>query len=159
MIHFSSYSGIYSLETQQLLPISLDEAWSFFSSPGNLEKITPDDLSFEITSLDSENMYPGQLISYKIGIFPIIRSNWVTEITHVEPKKYFIDEQRFGPYKMWHHQHHFTEKNGQVLMVDKVEFKLPFVIIGKAMYPFLIKPKLKRIFTHRRQILDQLFNK
>jgi ligand-binding SRPBCC domain-containing protein len=158
MIKFSSYSGIYSLETEQVLPITLKEAWEFFSLPSNLQEITPEDLSFNITSADSGKMFAGQLVTYRIGIFPLIKSNWVTEITHVEPMTYFIDEQRFGPYKMWHHRHLFEEKNGALHMCDKVEFKLPFGFIGRMFYPILIKPRLKKIFNYRREKLEVLFN-
>ena len=99
-------SIIYSFKTVQNIPISLDNAWEFFSSPGNLQTITPGDLGFKIISkYHGEKMYAGQVIEYKVSPLLGIPLYWMTEITHVEHKKYFVDEQRYGPYSMWHHQH------------------------------------------------------
>lgn len=152
-------SGVYCLKTEQVLPISISEAWNFFSSPKNLQTITPDDLNFEITNGEPEQMFAGQLITYKINIFPLISSNWTTEITHVQENKYFIDEQRFGPYKLWHHKHSFTELGDQVFMKDEVHFKLPFGFLGRLFFPILIKPKLQHIFNFRYKKLETLFGK
>lgn len=152
-------SGVYCLKTEQVLPISISEAWNFFSSPKNLQMITPDDLNFEITNGEPDQMFAGQLITYKINIFPLISSNWTTEITHVQENKYFIDEQRFGPYKLWHHKHSFTELGDQVFMKDEVHFKLPFGFLGRLFFPILIKPKLQHIFNFRYKKLETLFGK
>lgn len=155
---FSLSSGIYCLRTEQFLPITLTEAWEFFSSPKNLQLITPDNLDFQITNEVNEAMFAGQIINYKIKIFPFYSSNWTTEITQVKEMKYFIDEQRFGPYKMWHHRHLFEELDDQVLMIDEVYFKLPFGFIGRLFFPILIRPKLKQIFEYRHTKLEELFN-
>lgn len=107
-MHFNYASGVYSFKVQQFLPLSIEEAWHFFSSPRNLEKITPKDLSFSITSNDTDEIYEGQIITYKVGIFPLVRSNWVTEIKAVQKLNTFTDEQIVGPYSFWHHRHTFT---------------------------------------------------
>ena len=159
MLRFDKHSGIYSLHTEQKLNCSLEEAWLFFSDPKNLEVITPDDLSFRITSTEIEEMFKGQIITYRIGLFPGISSNWVTEITAVQKEQYFIDEQRFGPYSMWHHLHAFEVlEDGTVLMKDKVHFKPPLGVLGKLAYGLFIKKKLKGIFEFRFEKLEKLFN-
>jgi ligand-binding SRPBCC domain-containing protein len=156
MISIRSHSGMFTLETVQTLPISLEEAWDFFSSPGNLAKITPDYMGFKITSGVPERMFPGQIISYQIGLLPGIKSSWVTEITHVRERQFFVDEQRFGPYAMWHHEHWFFPCEGGVRMVDRVSYKLPFGILGKCVSP-VIKKQLNRIFSYRIAKLEELF--
>ena len=130
-IKITKQSGIYTLTSSQILPISLEKAWEFFTVPTNLDKITPDEMNFRITNNPGSETYQGQIITYKIGIFPFVKSNWITEITHFVKEKFFVDEQRFGPYAMWHHEHHFEELNdGKVLMTDLVNFKLPMGILG-----------------------------
>jgi len=156
---FSYASGVYKLRTEQILPVSIDQAWEYFSSPKNLQKITPDDLDFIITSGEPEPMFAGQLITYKIKLFPFLRSSWITEITHVSNSDYFIDEQRFGPYKMWHHLHRFTSLENKVLMEDIVHFKLPLGWLGRLFFPILIKPRLQHIFQYRYRKLEELFGK
>lgn len=159
MVTFRSHSGIFSLGTEQILNCTLEEAWEFFSDPKNLETITPNDLSFKITSPELGRMFKGQIITYRIGLFPMISSNWVTEITAVEDKHYFIDEQRFGPYSLWHHLHSFHRmENGRVLMKDVVHFKPPMGPLGKLAYSFFIKKKLQGIFEFRFKKLEELFN-
>ena len=157
MISIRKHSGIFTLEVSQELPIRIDKAWEFFSSPGNLSKITPDHMGFTITSGKAGQMYPGQIITYVIGLFPGIRSSWVTEITHVKEKEFFVDEQRFGPYSMWHHEHHFQEMGNKTLMTDKVSYKIPFGFIGNLLHPVFIKPRLKKIFEYRKEQLRQKF--
>jgi ligand-binding SRPBCC domain-containing protein len=156
-IDISYHSGVYTLKTQMFLPIRPDVAWDFFSNPGNLAKITPAEMGFQITSGEPQKMFPGQIITYKIGIFPYIKNNWVTEITQVNENQYFIDEQRFGPYKMWHHEHHFNTVNGGVAMTDRVTFKIPFGIIGRMAYSLFIRRKLLQIFSFRTEILSSYF--
>ncbi len=159
MIQFKKHSGIYTLTTKQELNVSLEEAWNFFSSPENLEKITPKQMGFQITSKVDKKAYAGQIISYKVGILPGIKSNWVTEITQVKDKEFFIDEQRFGPYKMWHHEHWFEVlPNGKALMKDKISYKIPFGILGHLAQSIFIKRQLKSIFEHRFVTLEKLFN-
>ncbi|MDI9311152.1 MAG: SRPBCC family protein [Limnohabitans sp.] len=148
---------LYTLHSKQKLPISLDEAWNFFSNPKNLNTITPDSMKFTTLSGDEKAMFQGQIIHYKISPFPLITMEWVTEITHMEDKKYFVDEQRFGPYTFWHHKHFFTEIDGGVFMKDIVHYKVPFGIIGQLFHPIIVKPKLDEIFKFRTKKLTELF--
>ena len=136
----------------------MNEAWKFFSSPENLATITPPGMGFVITSGQPEKMFPGQIITYKVSPFPGFVTNWITEITHVLAGSYFVDEQRFGPYRMWHHIHRFEEKQSGVLMTDQVSYKLPFGFIGRIAHGLFVKAQLKRIFEFREQKLDELFN-
>jgi ligand-binding SRPBCC domain-containing protein len=159
MINIESHSGVYTLTVKQFLPLEKQAAWQFFSSPVNLEKITPDDMEFRITSSQlNGKMYPGQIITYKLVPFTGIKLNWVTEITHVKDGEYFVDEQRFGPYKLWHHKHFFREVDNGIEMTDLVSYKIPFGIIGKIMHGLIIKKKLYKIFTFRYQKLQELFD-
>ena len=158
MISFREHSGVYTLEVSQFLKIDMNEAWKFFSSPENLATITPPGMGFVITSGQPEKMFPGQIITYKVSPFPGFVTNWVTEITHVLAGSYFVDEQRFGPYRMWHHIHRFEEKQSGVLMTDQVSYKLPFGFIGRIAHGLFVKAQLKRIFEFREQKLNELFN-
>ncbi|UBM60738.1 SRPBCC family protein [Marinilongibacter aquaticus] len=157
MLKFHRHSGIYTLETQTVLPLSIEEVWLFFSDPQNLQAITPPYMGFEITSAHSNKAYTGQIISYRVGILPKIKTNWVTEITHVNEPYFFVDEQRFGPYSMWHHEHHFARCKEGVCMTDKVSFKIPLGILGHLAYTLFIKAKLTEIFSYRTNKLKQLF--
>ncbi len=148
---------IYTLHTKQKLPISVDEAWEFLSNPKNLEVITPDSMDFKTISGDDRAIFAGQIIQYIVKPMLGIPVKWVTEITHVVDKKYFVDEQRFGPYALWHHKHFLTEIPGGVEMEDIVDYKLPMGILGQMVHPFLVKPKLKEIFEYREKKLVELF--
>ena len=151
-------SKVYSLKTVQNIPISLDAAWDFFSSPANLKEITPSNLGFQIVSkYHGEKMYPGQIIEYIVKPILGIPLYWMTEITHVEDKKYFVDEQRFGPYTMWHHQHHFRAVDGGVEMTDIVHYKLPLWILGDFANTIMVKNQLKGIFDYRFEAVEQRF--
>jgi len=156
MINIRSHSGIHTLEAEQVLPITTEEAWTFFSAPANLGKITPAYMGFQITSGNTDTMYPGQIITYRIGLAPGVKSNWITEITHVAEGRYFVDEQRFGPYAFWHHQHWFASRGEATHMLDRVSYKLPFGPIGRLLHPF-IKRQLISIFTYRYDTLARLF--
>ena len=148
---------IYTLQAKQNLPISLEEAWEFLSNPKNLKVITPDYMGFKTLSGDDRPMFAGQIIQYIVTPVIGIPMKWVTEITHVQDKKYFVDEQRFGPYALWHHKHFLKEIPGGVEMEDIVDYKVPMGILGQMVHPFLVKPKLKEIFDFRRQKLIELF--
>lgn len=148
---------IYQLHSLQKLPISIEEAWDFLSSPKNLKTITPDYMGFDILSGADKKMYPGQIIEYIVKPVLGIPNKWVTEITHVIENKYFVDEQRFGPYALWHHKHFLKEVPGGVEMEDIIHYKLPFGIFGQLIHPILVKPKLEEIFEFRKQKLIQLF--
>ncbi|TPN89165.1 SRPBCC family protein [Aquimarina algicola] len=148
---------IYTLKAKQNLPISLDEAWNFLSDPKNLKTITPDYMGFQIISGADRKMYSGQIIQYIVTPIAGIKTKWVTEITHTQDKEYFVDEQRFGPYALWHHKHFIKEIPGGVEMEDIIDYKVPFGILGQLVHPFLVKPKLKEIFAYREQKLIELF--
>jgi ligand-binding SRPBCC domain-containing protein len=140
-------SKVYSIKTTQQIPVSLDAAWDFFSSPANLKVITPENLGFNIISQHhGGNMYAGQIIEYKVSPVLGIPVYWMTEITHVDNKKYFVDEQRFGPYSLWHHQHHFTALQGGVEMTD----------IANGLF---VKKQLKEIFDFRFKKVEELFGR
>jgi ligand-binding SRPBCC domain-containing protein len=148
---------IYTLHTKQNLPISLEEAWAFLSDPKNLKTITPDYMGFKTLSGDDRAMFPGQIIQYIVTPVLGIPMKWVTEITHVENLKYFVDEQRFGPYALWHHKHFLKAIPGGVEMEDIVDYKVPMGILGQLVHPILVQPKLKEIFDYRRTKLVELF--
>ena len=152
-------SKVYSLKTVQFLPITLEEAWDFFSSPANLKEITPDNLGFNIVSKHhGDKMYAGQIIEYTVRPVLNIPLYWMTEITHVEHLKYFVDEQRYGPYSMWHHQHHFKEVPGGVEMTDIVHYKLPFWFLGDIANGLFVKSQLNEIFDYRFAAVNKMYN-
>nr|WP_298998437.1 SRPBCC family protein [uncultured Allomuricauda sp.] len=148
---------LYQLRSRQVLPISKQEAWDFLSNPGNLKVITPEHMGFHILDGADTAMFPGQLIQYIVKPFPFYSVKWVTEITHVSTGNYFVDEQRFGPYALWHHKHFLKEQENGVEMLDVVDYKLPFGILGQLMYPILVKKELHKIFTYREKKLTELF--
>ena len=148
---------IYTLRAKQNLPISVDQAWEFLSDPKNLKTITPDYMGFEIVSGADREMYPGQIIQYIVTPIAGIKNKWVTEITHVQDKLYFVDEQRFGPYALWHHKHFIKEIPGGVEMEDIIDYKVPFGLLGQMAHPILVKPKLTEIFNYRKHKLEELF--
>ena len=148
---------IYTLHTTQKLPISLQEAWDFLSSPTNLKIITPSYMGFHIQSGADKKMYAGQFIEYVVTPILGIPTTWVTEITHVQNQHYFVDEQRFGPYNLWHHKHFLKEIEGGVEMEDLIHYKIPLGILGQMAHPIIVKPKLNEIFEYRRKKLVELF--
>lgn len=150
---------IYTLHKTQKLPISVEQAWDFLSNPANLKTITPDYMSFDILSGADRPMFPGQIIQYIVTPVLGIKTKWVTEITHVKDKEYFVDEQRFGPYALWHHKHFIKEISGGVEMEDVIDYKVPLGILGQLVHPILVKPKLEEIFSYRTKKLDELFGK
>ena len=159
MIAFKSHSGIHTLEADQFLNIPLAEAWDFFSSPGNLPKITPEHMGFKITSGTPAKMYPGQMITYNVSPFPGFKTSWVTEITQVREHSFFVDEQRFGPYQMWHHEHHFEVQDEGVLMIDRVSYKLPLGLLGLIANAMFVRRQLNRIFDYRIAAVEKKFGK
>lgn len=149
---------IFELETIQILPISINEAWEFLSSPSNLAKITPTYMGFEITSgFKGEKMYAGQVISYIVKPVAGIPMRWVTEITHVNEPNYFVDEQRSGPYTFWHHKHFLKEIPGGVEMRDLIHYALPLGPLGWVANNLFVKKQLQDIFLYRKMVLEELF--
>lgn len=150
----------HTIKTVQRIPVSLDKAWDFFSDPANLQTITPEGMGFKVISKHhGDRMYAGQLIEYKVRPVAGIPVYWMTEITQVKDRIYFIDEQRFGPYTLWHHQHHFKEIPGGVEMTDIVHYKNPLGILGRIANRLFVKNKLKTIFDFRYRKVEELFGK
>jgi len=145
----------YQLRRSQKVNSSLNKLWDFISSPRNLDDITPDNMGFEITSADlPEKMYAGMIITYKVSPLFGIRVNWMTEITQVVEGAYFVDEQKMGPYKLWHHQHILREIPGGVLMDDIVTYQPPFGLAGKVLNSLLIRRRLEEIFDFRWRAIE-----
>jgi len=148
---------VYQFKQEQQLPIDIQTAWDFFSSPENLAEITPDHMGFKILNGKPEKMYAGQVILYTVKPLLNIPMRWVTEITHVQAPYFFVDEQRHGPYKMWHHQHQFVENENGVLMKDIVTYEPPLGFLGQIANGLLIKKQLGQIFDYRRSYLEEKF--
>lgn len=149
-------SKVFTIETIQKIPISIEEAWEFFSNPSNLASITPANLGFNIISKHhGEKMYPGQIIEYKVSPVLSIPLYWMTEITQVKEGVYFVDEQRFGPYQLWHHQHHFQAIESGVQMRDLVHYKIPLGWIGDLAHSLFVKKQLEHIFSFRFQVIER----
>jgi ligand-binding SRPBCC domain-containing protein len=151
----------YLVKKQQAIPISVNEAWEFFSTPSNLAKITPEEMNFVLTSGENPEtkMYPGMIITYKITPVFGIKLNWMTEIAHVMQGEYFIDEQRVGPYALWHHEHHFKAIKGGVLMSDILHYAIPYGAIGRLANAIFVEKQIKKIFDYREKAIVELFGK
>lgn len=153
------FAPVCRLEYEQRLPLTLSEAWDFFSRPENLAKITPANLAFEVTSPLPERMYAGMIVNYRVRPLAGIAVPWTTEITHVVEPVFFVDEQRSGPYRLWHHQHHFAELDGHVRMTDLVHYQIGFGLLGHWLAGGLVRRRLDEIFTFRKQKLFELFGR
>ena len=149
------------IKKEQILNTDIKNLWDFMSSPKNLSRITPKSMLFKITSNNkNDKIYPGMIISYKVAPLLNIPITWVTEITHVKENKYFVDEQRIGPYKIWHHEHIFKPLDDKkILVTDIITYVPPFGFIGKILNKILIKKKVEDIFDYRERILEDMFNK
>ena len=146
---------MYQLKRTQFIKTDLKTAWDFFSSPGNLKKITPQYMGFDVRTALPEKMYEGLMIEYTVKPLLGIPMNWITEIKTVKDLQFFVDEQRKGPYKIWHHEHHFKVKDGGVEMTDIVSYELPLGILGRIMHPFVVQKKLEEIFDFRFKAVEQ----
>lgn len=149
---------VYSKQSVQYVNASIEECWAFFSSPRNLQKMTPESMGFQIIDFDEKNMYAGQIIQYKITPLLGIKLPWTTEITIVKENNYFVDIQLFGPYALWHHKHFFEPTENGVKMTDLVHYALPLGFIGRIMNALVVKKKLKEIFEYREQKVNEIFN-
>ncbi len=145
----------HQLKHQQIIPVSLEETWEFFSNPGNLKHITPAHMDFKVLSGKSAKVYPGQIIEYSVKPLLRIPLYWMTEITQVKHQAYFIDEQRFGPYAFWHHQHFFSATPEGTSIEDIVHYRLPLGWIGDIAHRLFIRKQLEQIFTFRAQFIKQ----
>ena len=146
-----------TFRSEILLPITLQEAWDFFSSPNNLNKITPEEMIFKITSTVPEKMYEGLLITYKITPILNIPLDWVTEITHINEPHYFVDEQRKGPYRIWHHEHHFKATTTGTLMTDILHYDVGKSVFGWIAEKLYVDAQVKNIFKFRENKLKEIF--
>ena len=150
--------AVHSFKTVQTIPISLEKAWDFFSTPANLHIITPPAMGFRIISnFHGTKLYPGQIIEYKVKPMLNIPLYWMTEITQVKEGVFFIDEQRYGPYSLWHHQHHFKEVDSAVEMTDIVHYKIPGWWLGDIVNAIYVKKKLKNLFDYRFKRIEEIF--
>lgn len=150
--------AIYQFYAEQKIPADIDSVWDFISSPDNLSRITPEYMGFDITTEHlSEKMYPGMVITYKVSPLLGIKMTWVTEITHVREKEYFVDEQRHGPYAMWHHEHKIFPIEGGTLMTDLVTYQPPFGFLGRIANAISIRKKINEIFAYRNKALIDIF--
>ena len=150
---------IYKLQREQIIQTDLRTAWEFISTPLNLDRITPPDLSFEILTDLPDTMYEGLLIEYRVGIPFLGKQNWLTELKHVREKHSFVDEQRVGPYRLWLHYHEITEVEGGIRFLDRVRYILPFDPFGRIAHPILVAPQLKKVFDYRAKITPELLAK
>ena len=148
---------LYHLHRRQILPTALETAWTFFTNPNNLAKITPPWLAFKITNNVSEKIYPGMIITYRLKTLFGMPTDWVTEITHVDKPVVFVDEMRLGPYLFWHHQHVFHEVAGGVEVEDSVYYALKFGWLGQTLHNLVVRVKLDEIFDYRRAVLEKKF--
>jgi ligand-binding SRPBCC domain-containing protein len=150
---------MYTFERTQRLPISITEAWDFFSTPSSLQIITPDYMGFNITGgfEPGEKMVEEMLITYTVKPVLGIPIKWVTLISKVEEPHLFVDEQLQGPYSVWHHEHTFKEIEGGVEMHDRISYKIKFGIFGRIANALFVKRQLGEIFDYRFKVLEERF--
>lgn len=148
---------MYQLKRTQFVKTDLQTCWDFFSSPNNLKEITPEYMGFDVLVELPEKMYEGLMIEYIVRPLLGIPMKWITEIKYVHDKQFFVDEQRKGPYKIWHHEHHFKEVEGGVEMTDIVSYEIPLGILGRIAHPIIVKKKLEEIFDYRFKRVDEIF--
>lgn len=146
------------LRREQTLAAPLAEVWDYFCDPRNLNAITPPDLNFTILTPDLPRMYQGQIVEYRVEFIKGIGSRWLTEIRHVVDQRYFVDEQRVGPYRLWYHEHHFTPISNGVVMRDQVTYEVGFGPIGDLLAWAWIDRRLQGIFDYRRRVIAERFN-
>lgn len=148
---------MYELYRQQVIDASIDRVWSFISKPANLDKITPDDMAFEIVTETPEQMHEGLIVEYRVTIPIVGQTTWVSEIKHIVDKKQFVDEQKIGPYSLWYHYHAVESVPDGTKMIDRVSYKPPFGPVGRLANYFIIRPKLEQIFAFRRSAITEHF--
>src|ERR1035437_8979197 len=149
----------FTLERSQIIPAGIDQAWDFFSDPNNLARLMPPSMDFRFTSTPQETLYAGQIITYTLRPLLGIAMAWTTEITHASRPDFFVDEQRFGPYRFWHHQHRFREVDEGVEMRDLVHYLLPHMQFTRLINRMIVAPRLKRIFDYRHQALLEILDR
>ena len=148
---------VYQLKRRQFVKASLEEVWNFVKDPHNLSKITPSDMDFTIQGEKPATMYPGMMIRYRVKPLFGLPLSWLTEITHVEENTYFVDEQRLGPYRLWHHEHHLIAREEGVEMLDIVTYSIGFGFLDPLLHRWIVQPQLKKIFDYRERVLEEYF--
>jgi len=148
---------IHYLHRVQVIPAPLEQVWEYFATPANLNEMTPPDMKFEIIAGGDERMYAGQIIEYRVEFVRGLRSLWLTEIAHVDDGRYFVDEQRVGPYRFWYHEHHFEPMEAGVKMTDRVTYAAPFGLLGDIVTALWIRRRLDGVFDYRSQKIVDLF--
>jgi ligand-binding SRPBCC domain-containing protein len=149
---------IHLLKRRQVVSAGLAECWKFFSNPCNLSKITPPDLGFQVLSELPDEIYEGMIVEYRVRPLLGIPMTWLTEITHVRGPNYFVDEQRVGPYALWHHEHEFVEMaDGRTALIDRVHYVLPFSPFSEVIHPIVVAPQLEKIFAYRVEAVEKIF--
>ena len=147
----------YKLTGKVFLPISIDQAWEFFSNPNNLSKIMPSNMGFKVIDGATLPLYPGQIIEYSVTPLPLFKTTWISEINHISKPHFFVDTQLEGPYKLWHHKHFLKEVKNGTEITDVVHYQVPLGLLGRFLHPLIIKPKLNKIFNYREQQIAQIF--
>lgn len=148
----------YELYRETVLPISVVEAWDFFSNPSNLAKITPAEMEFKVVTKDlPEHIHNGLMIAYVVRPLAGIPLKWLSQISAVNAPYSFVDEQLKGPYAYWHHEHTFEEKNGAVLMKDRVTYAISFGWLGQLANKLVVRKKLAQIFDYRTEQILTIF--
>ena len=148
---------VFELHRTQTLPIALETAWAFFSDPANHPAITPPELGFKILATPPARIHAGLMLRYSVRPLPGFRAQWVSEITQARAPDYFVDEQRVGPYALWHHEHHFRAVPGGVEAVDHIHYILPLGPLGSLLAGPLVRRRLERIFAFRALALQDRF--
>ncbi len=148
---------VHHLEQEQFLPVPRERAWEFFSRPANLDLLTPPEMAFETIRQDAETIYPGQIIVHRVRILPGVKRRWVSEITALEHGRWFIDEQRAGPFKFWQHRHALDDTDGGTLVRDTLRYALPLSPLSEIAHPWLVRPMLEKLFRFRRGRLAEIF--
>ena len=141
---------IYQLFRRQVLKLTLQEAWDFFSSPYNLNTITPDFFHVTVTSKVPEKIYAGLMISYRMKAVFGIPMAWLSEVSHCEEPKRFVYQQRIGPFKFWSHEVCLTEQDQGIILEDIMFYAMPLGWLGEFINSVLIANKLEQIFDTRR---------
>ena len=147
---------MYTLHKEIEVEASLDQVWEFISHPQNLDRITPDDMEFKIVTDVPEQMSNGLLVEYRVRIPIMGWQVWVSELKHIEPGRYFVDEQKIGPYRFWYHEHRIETAGDKVKVIDHVSYEVPFGFIGRIAHSLFIRPTLERIFRHREKMFKDL---
>ena len=151
---------MYELQRTQRIPASAEQVWNFIASAQNLKEITPGHMGFEITSRGlPDKMYAGMFVCYNVRPLLGIKIKWVTEITQLKELDYFVDEQRKGPYRVWHHQHLLRAIGGGIEMTDIVHYQPPLGILGSILNSLFLQKTLKAIFDYRFARIEQRFGK